>query len=419
MKHIDFSDNRIKAFHDNLLSGCLNVSSFNLEKNNIEAISFRSLEPLQLANCSDINVTDNCLYNSKSLYSSMFQHCFYIDLQKAKKDFNTYFEKYRHFDFDSKHLIVRSFKNNFVEKFLLAFYLSSSSKASKSIKSLQTKFDLYCSKIEYSILSEFSLLDLFISIFGEIDDSKILKLKKHIDQLILKDKNLMNIEFLIRSERSIEHLCTRNISSHFEAFFPNTFNELISRVRKTKSKALDFKSDEELAFKSFCKYVAIKKEPNEIIFHLIDYTECFNIALKNKNIQVAKFVVILLRFYVMVWSDFKSVVWTQDLNEYVRKECSKKAQETLDKFNRNLLLQFEYIFENDLDEVITFLLDIKKLDQLKSEQSKREFLEYDLNRYNSKLTDPKKRDQLKSEQKRREFLKYDLDRFNSQQTDPK
>ena len=412
LEHIDFSDNRIITFHDNLLIGCSKVRSFYLEKNNIVAVSFRSLEPLSPSDCIDINLTDNFLYNSKSLYSLMFQQRFNEDLQEVSK---SYFEIYRNFDFSvskhksTKYFIIRIFDTNLVENFFLAFYLSSSSKASKSIKSLQSKFNLYCNKIKYSILSEFSLLDLFVSIFGEIDDSKIINLKKHIDQLIQKDDKLTNIEFLIRSEKTIRHLCERNISSHFDAFFPNTFYELISRVRKTKSKTVGFKSDEEVVFNAFCKYIAIKKNPNEILFHLIEYTECFNIALRNKNCEIAKFIVILLRYYVMVWSDFKNVAWTQKeyLTDYERVECSKKAQEALDKFNRNLFLQFEYIFENDLGEIVTFLLDIKKLDQLKLEKSKRGFLEYDINRYNSKQTDPACRvNKTKDGQKKKEFLQF-------------
>jgi len=271
-------------------------------------------------------------------------------------------------------------------------------------------------------LSDFSLLDLLISVFGEIDDSKIINIKKHIDQLILKDASLENIDFLIRSEKSIKNLCTRNIACHFETFFPNTFNELISRVRKTYTKAKDFNSDEEYAFKSFCKYLAIARDHNKIIFHLIDYTECFNIALKSKNLEIAKFIVILLRYYVIVWSDFKNVMWTQKehLTDDRRAECSKKAHDALNKFNRNLFLQFEYIFEkeNNLSEIVMFLMDIKQLDKLKSDQNEKEFLEYDLGRYNSNKFDSKEFDELKSDQNEKEFLEYDLDRYNSKQKDP-
>jgi hypothetical protein len=55
--------------------------------------------------------------------------------------------------------------------------------------------------------TEFSLLDLFISVFGEIDESKIINLAKHIDQMLSRDENLQNIEFLIRPEKSFRKLC--------------------------------------------------------------------------------------------------------------------------------------------------------------------------------------------------------------------
>ncbi len=287
LEEIDFSDNRIKKFHDKLLSCCTKLRSLNFEKNNIKAVSFLSLEPL--SSCSDIHLTDNFFYNSKSLFSLMFQNCFYKDFKKSV--LCPYFDEYRNEDLehDSKYYIVRNLDYNEVEKYFIAFYLSSYSKTSNSIGSLRSNFDHYKSKKKISILSEFSLLDLLISIFGEIDDSKIINLKKHIDQLILKDENLVNIEFLIRSEKSIENLCRRNIPCHFETFFPNTFYDLISQVRKTNIESADFTSDEKLAFESFCKYVAIKKEQNENIFHQIYYTECFNIALENKNPEIATY----------------------------------------------------------------------------------------------------------------------------------
>jgi len=417
---IDFSNNRIKMFHDDLLSRCDGyVQSFNFEKNNIEAVSFSSLKPL--TTCSDINFTDNLLYNSKSLYSSMFQSIYlkkngdlvYFDkgLMPTKindnDQFKFYIEKYTNSKLHDSNsfYIFRNLDKSVVEKCFLAFYLSVSSKTYISIESLQSKFNQF-------LVSGHSLLDLFISVFGEIDDSKIINLKKLIDQLILKDTNLKNVEFLIRSEKSISQLCTRNISCHFETFFPNTFNELLSRVRQTNSKSADFKSEEfkseeEKAFKSFCNYVAIKKEPSKIIFHLIDYTKCFNIALEKKNLEIAKFVVILLRYYVMVWSDFENVFWIKDLNVSKRDKCSMLARDALNKFNRNLFDQFEYIFENDLNEIVMFLMDIKKLDLLKPEQKKIEFLEYDLDRFNSKQTNTDYRiERSKYGQKRTEFLEF-------------
>jgi len=373
LEYIDFSYNRVKTLHVSLFSHLIKVRSLNLEKNNIETVSFRSLVPL--SNCDEINLTDqNHLYNSKSLYSLMFKQLpRYREFQGEKYEmYKSYFDKFNSPFTDSKFGIIRNnlVENKFLafEKNFLAFYLSSNSLSSKSLKDLQSKFDLAIEgKDPYNICSEFSLLDLFISIFGEIDDSKIINLKKHIDQLILKDDKLENIEFLIRSKKSISKLCTRNIACHFETFFPNTFYELISRVRKTSAKAVDFKSEEESAFKYFCKYIAIAKEPDEIIFHQIDYTECFNIALKNKNLEIAKFIVVLLRYYVMVWSDFKEVFWTKHLIDSKRAKCSEKAQAALNKFNRNLFLKFEFIFEkeNHLNEIVMFLMDIKLLDHLK------------------------------------------------------
>ena len=373
---IDFGNNQLKMLHDNLFKRCAKVRSLNLEKNNIEVVSFISLIPLSV--CIDINLMDNCLYNSKSLYSLFFQQYFYNQYQYMV---DPYYDQYRNSDgkLDSNYFIMRN--QNQVEKSFLAFYLSSSSKTFLQLSFIYENYSSLFKSENYST-TEFSLLDLFISVFGEIDDSKIINLKKHIDQLILKDSKMRNIEFLIRSAKTIKSLCTRNVVCHLETFFPNTFNELILRVRKTNTKAVDSKFDEKSAFKSFCKYVAIKRKPNEILFHLIEYTECFNIALKNKNQEMAKFVVILLRYYVMAWSENEPERLVSTYEE--RKDCRIIAQCVLNKFNRNLFCELEYIFANDLTEIVIFLLDIKKLDQLTPKESEEEFIVYDLDRFNEK-----------------------------------
>ena len=190
----------------------------------------------------------------------------------------------------------------------------------------------------------------------------------------------------------------------------------------------DFKSSEEEAFKLFCKNIAIKKNVNEIIFHMIDYTKCFNIALGNKNCEIAKFIIILLRFYCKVWSEFKNVDWIKDLPWSERKRCSSKAHDALNKFNRNLLLKLEDIFETDLKEIVIFLLDIEKYDRLnrekkvaakKNKEKEKEktgnkgkdkidtsFLEYDLDSFNSKPTNQMHLIVVDKKEKKKEFLQF-------------
>ena len=143
---------------------------------------------------------------------------------------------------------------------------------------------------------------------------------------------------------------------------------MILQVRKPNIKTEDFKSSEEETFTLFCKNIAIKKDVNEIIFHLIDYTECFNISLGNKNCEIAKFLIILLRFYCKVWSEFENVDWIKDLPWSERDRCSRKAHDALNKFNRNLLLKLEDIIETDLKEIVIFLLNIEKYDRLNREK---------------------------------------------------
>ena len=120
----------------------------------------------------------------------------------------------------------------------MLLYLSSSSKVYDSLFSGQTSLKSKFEKLTNECICgryshKFSVLDLFVWVFGEIDDSKIIHLKDHIDQLAKRDSKLINIDFLIKSEHSIEHLCTRNIHSHFQSFFPHDYYNLLSIVRKT------------------------------------------------------------------------------------------------------------------------------------------------------------------------------------------
>ncbi len=342
LESIDLSCNRIRELSDNAFNGCHNLTSLLLENNSIKSVSFRALEPLE--NCVEINITNNFFYNSNSIYMNVFR--------KEKSNFGKLYHDF-FYDVSKEYFIVRGGDEKAIERFFISFFLSSSSKNFDSIQSLKNEFKRW-------IDNEFTFLDLLISVFGEIDDRKVTNLTIYVNELMKKNPLLGNKEFLIKSEKSLEKLCRRNVFSHFQAFLPNTFHQLISLVQKTDLNAAKFKLKEEDFFRDFRKYVAIKKYPLKAILHHIDYMECFNIALNNKNCEIAKFVIILLRYYFLVW-DFR-FFW---VNDYCREECFKKAQKVVNEFNRNLCAKYEYIFKNDLTEIIVFLLDIKKLDSLK------------------------------------------------------
>ncbi len=246
---------------------------------------------------------------------------------------------------------------------------------------------MYDSDLIYS--HKFSVLDLFIWIFGEIDDSKIIHLKDHIDQLTERDSKLINIDFLIKSEHSIEHLCTRNIYFHFQSFFAHDYFNLMAIVRKSPINTRNFKYKEEEHFKGFLNNIQkadqidknakpklIKEfyyeETHRPIFFDIDYTKCFNIAVKNQNSDIAKFVILLLRFFFLQCPEDRIY----------------ELRSALNKFNHNLLKNFHLVFEPKLYDVVEFLLDIRKLDELKRNSTKltaeMEFLVYDRAQFNAK-----------------------------------
>jgi len=283
--------------------------------------------------------------------------------------------------------------SSYENKFLF-FYLSDRPRVYTSLfgdkenkLSLKYKLDYFINESKEN--EQITLLDLFIWLFGDIDDSKIIHLKDHIDQLTRSDPQLINKEFLIRSEHSIKHLCTRNVYSHFNSFFPHTYFELMALLQKTKVKARDFKVNEEDYFKGFLYNIDKKWKENEEdfrpIFFDIDYQECFNIAIDNKNCDIAKFVILLLRYF------------------FIKRPESPEMKEALNKFNRNLLLKFDVIFRYELYDIVRFLLDIRKLDEFSRPKKNKiqEFLVYDTDQFNAK---PQAKIEIQRTEMKKEFL---------------
>jgi len=375
LKILDLSFNAIKLFKVNSFTNCSSIQDINLDNNFISSISFAALEPLK--SCRSLVFSDNLFFNPRILYS------FFL-----KKYLNHYKQKY---------FILRNNEDGdsaFENKFLL-FYLSDRSRVYSSIfgdkdNKLSLKYKLDIFKKGYEIkCHKSSLLDLFIWLFGEIDDSKIIHLKDHIDQLTRTDPQLINNEFLIRSQHSIKNLCKRNVSSHFNSFFPHTYFELTALLQKTQVKERDFQVNEEDYFKGFLDYLDKKEEePQDFrpIFFDIDYQECFDIAIDNKNCEISKFVILLLRYF------------------FIKLPESPKMKDALNKFNRNLLLKFDMIFRYELYEIVSFLLDIRKLDEFSKPKKNKiqEFLVYDIAQFNAKPQ--KAKIEIGRTEKKKEFL---------------
>jgi len=175
----------------------------------------------------------------------------------------------------------------------------------------------------------------------------------------------------------------------------------MSLLQKTNVKARDLKAKEEDYLGGILRYMleadhldekvyfvdkeGDRKEYRPIFFD-IDYRECFNIAVENKNCDIAKFVILLLRYF------------------FLKRPQSREMKDALNKFNENLLLKFNVIFEYELYDVVRFLLDIRKLDRLKKNKKEitddREFLVYDtaqlIAKQQTKLKEPAKMEKKKN-----------------------
>jgi len=368
LTEILLNNNKLTKIHECLFQSCGRVLSLDLENNSISSITFATLEPLKL--CSDINIQNNVFFHSKNLYSFFFEKYSCNEVQNSFVNYNDRFNVNLFSDQSCFYIMRRSRSTDkkLIEKNFLSFFLSTSSKVwsaifsdDKNKRSLKSRFDDFNKEN-----SKLSLLDLIVSVFGEIDDIKIIHLKDYIVQLTRRDPKLINLDFVIRSEDSIEYLCKRNVYAHFESFFSHNYTELLSFVSQADFNSKDFRRNEEDYFKGMLKYI------DSSILLCIDFEKCFNIALSNRNSDIAKFVILLLRYCFLKWPE------------------STVMKDALNKFNRNLLLSFESIFENKLDEIIVFLLDIRKLDQLKKNNKEIKmdngrFLKYDIGQFNAKL----------------------------------
>lgn len=364
LTRISFESNEISEIQPGSFSKCSLLEEINFASNNIKTIQFSVFKPLN--NLKNINFQNNAYFNSKSLYSLLF----------SKLSHNIFEQNYKYIslksfyqigedDPESHYYLCRIDDYHLIEINFLIFFLSH---PSKNWADLFSKNALY-SKIEMFKNLKFTLLDLFISVMSEIDLFKCINLKNFIENLTADDEKLINKEFRICSEISIENLCARNIHSCFQAFFVNTYSELIIHVQKTNIKSTEFRVNELNYFKDFEKYLI---SPEEILAK-INYKKCFDIAVKNKNSDLAISILTMLRYF------------------YVKYPSNSQLNKILKGFNKYLIEDgFSYIFSYDtLLPVVFFLLDLRKLDKLMSKwdnENKRTFLIFDMEQFNNTLT---------------------------------
>lgn len=364
LTRISFESNEISEIQPGSFGKCSLLEEINFASNNIKFIQFSVLEPLK--NLKNINFQNNAYFNSKSLYSVLFSKLSHnIFEQNYKYNSLKSFYQIGEDDPESRYYLCRIDDYYLIEINFLIFFLSH---PSKNWADLFAKNALY-SKMEMFKSLKFTLLDLFISVMSEIDPFKCINLKNFVENLTGDDEKLINKEFRIFSEISIENLCARNIHSCFQAFFVNTYSELITAVQKTNIKSTGFRVNEHNYFKDYENYLI---NPEEVLAK-IDYIKCFDITVNNKNSDMAISILTMLRYF------------------YVKYPYNHQLYKILKKFNKYLIEHgFRYLFSSDtLLPVVIFLLDLRKLDKLMSKwdnENKQTFLIYDMERFNNAVT---------------------------------
>lgn len=388
LEYADFTNNKINSFPEKLFSECENLTRISFEtneiteippgsfnkcnrleeinfaSNNIKFIQFTVLKPLN--NLKNINFQNNAYFNSNFLYSLLFSKLSHnIFEQSYKYDSLKSFYQIGDNDPESQYYLCRIEDYHLIEVNFLSFFLSY---PSKNWTDLFAKDALY-SKMEMFKALKFTLLDLFISVMSEIDPFKCINLKNFIDHLTGDDENLINKEFRIFSEISIKNLYARNIHSCLEAFLTNTYSDLIIQVKKAHIKNFQtFKVNELNYFKDYEKYLI---SPEEILSK-VDYIKCFDVAIKNKNSDMAISILIMLRYF------------------FIKYRANSQLNKILKHFNKYLIEQaFYYIFScESLLPVVIFILDLRKLDKLMERwYNKRTFLIYDIELFNNSVTE--------------------------------
>ncbi len=114
--------------------------------------------------------------------------------------------------------------------------MSSSSKKYEYICSVKSNFDRYNSKeMADPFQTEFSFLHLFISVFGEIDDSKIINLAKHIDQMLSRMKICRILSFSSDQKNPsgnfLSATFTATLKLSFQTLFRSWFYKYANRLK--------------------------------------------------------------------------------------------------------------------------------------------------------------------------------------------
>lgn len=167
----------------------------------------------------------------------------------------------------------------------------------------------------------------------------IIYFKNLIDSSLTQNPTLINLEFKFKSTDTITAICQRNDFVLFEAFFPpRVFKHFIEKYIEETDELNEEDDDDDTKI--------LRYTDNNDFYLNINYSECFEIALMNKNEKIAIHLLLLLKYTILLsLSDSNS-----DLN-------LPKYKNILN-FNKNFLQKYLVkIFQFEWHELVEFVLD--------------------------------------------------------------
>jgi Leucine-rich repeat (LRR) protein len=339
LKYLYLSNNQISVINNGAFNGLSSLSDLDLSNNQISVIKIEAFNN-NLNNLIYFNLSNNCLLCIDKEIFTKFKSCYFdfknnIQINDMAFLFDVFLSKLSLHNLDyldkkfykmlndqieaqDKYVLIK--KSNY-ENSILLFYLNFSASYCKELYENQNNDELsFLNRIK----TYETILDFLIS-YELVDSSFIINFKKYVDNICNQNKNLINLEFKLKSAKTLECIIKRDNLLLFEIFF------------KLEISAINYDT---------------KFNPNSNIFDLdefyskIDFNKCFEITLKTKNEKIA---IYLLRMFIFIFKHY-----------YNNDQRDMKVKYTnLFEFNQKLIYEYyKQIFENKWFKLINIILDL-------------------------------------------------------------
>jgi hypothetical protein len=284
LQSISFNNNKLKKLNDDIFKGCNYLTKINfscnclkdLGNNNFESVVSRQFYPVNF-DIIDINFSNNFLtsipYFSIDSYGKYridlrdnlnlldSFHLLFRKLNKNDRDQELFYSDRVEDELEDKDIVLD--RQNNIESLLFIIILNFNIYNNEDENDFKEKY-AYLNQLEQKTMS---VLDFLILLGNDsFSNHNLFHLNESFEIELKKTPNLVNFGFRMTKAEAIEALCRRNDYSTFKKIFD---------IKKLKQKV---------------------ENPKEFI-ERINFLKCFDIALKNNNEKIAKYLLKILNFY--------------------------------------------------------------------------------------------------------------------------